>query len=125
MLLIRPGRAPLTRGVVYSARQRVARSFPLPWSFIVPAYIAINCCRTSTDDGPANTWRVYRCDAYQRNSILKYGLPVHDQETIDDAGNRGPVYSTNGVRTATATERRHCVDWLGAVLLCDGGQIPA
>jgi hypothetical protein len=90
----------------------------------MPAYIAINCYRTSTDDGPANTWRVYHCDPYQRNSILKYGLQVNDQQTIDSEGNRGPVWSTKGVRLATAAERRRCVDWLGAVPLYDGDAIP-
>ena len=48
MLLIRPGRARLPAGVVYSARQRVARSNPLAWSFIMP--VCLTCC----DDQPLN-----------------------------------------------------------------------
>jgi hypothetical protein len=67
------------------------------------AYIAINSYRTSTDHGFANTWTVYRCEPRVRAALLSKGLAVSDQVRASD---RGPVFSTMGIRPATAAERR-------------------
>ena len=67
------------------------------------AYIAINSFRSSTDNGFGNTWETYRCEPAVRAALLAKGLPVRDQCRASD---RGPVFSTMGIRAATAAERR-------------------
>lgn len=68
-------------------------------------YIAINDYRSSTDDGFANTWRLYHCTREQQRRLLADGLPVKDECLIDDCGALSPCYSTNGIRTLTPAER--------------------
>jgi hypothetical protein len=66
-------------------------------------FVAINHYRSSTGAGFANTWRVHECKGKaQQSAILRDGLPVYDQWFADGS----PVYSTKGVRAATATEIR-------------------
>jgi hypothetical protein len=67
------------------------------------AYIAINSYRSSTSHGFGNTWIIYRCEPSVRAALLSKGLPVKDQCRASD---RGPVFSTMGIRAATAAERR-------------------
>lgn len=67
------------------------------------AYIAINSYRSSTDHGFGNTWRVFRCEPAVRVALLSRGLAVTDQCRASD---RGPIFSTMGIRAATAAERR-------------------
>lgn len=65
--------------------------------------IAVNRYRSSTSDGFANTWQVYQCrDRAQQRRILRDGLPVSDVRGVDGT----PCYSTLGIRTVTAEERR-------------------
>lgn len=65
--------------------------------------IAVNRYRSSTCDGFANTWQVYQCrDRAQQRRILRDGLPVRDVRSMDGK----PCYSTKGIRTVTAQERR-------------------
>jgi hypothetical protein len=45
-------------------------------------------------------------DKKHQKLVLSRGLSVRDCEGIDNDGNRTPVYSTNGIRVATATEIR-------------------
>lgn len=70
-------------------------------------FVAVNRYRSSTSDGISNTWEVRECEdqSHQRH-ILSEGLPVRDQVALDASGRRGPVYSTMGVRAATAAEVR-------------------
>lgn len=67
------------------------------------AYIAVNSYRSETSHGFSNTWRIYRCEPSVRNTILRRGLPAQD---VCRASDRGPVFSTMGIRAATAAERR-------------------
>jgi hypothetical protein len=67
------------------------------------AYIAINSYRSSTDHGFGDTWKIFRCEPAVRAALLSKGLPVKDQCRASD---RGPVFSTMGIRAATAAERR-------------------
>jgi len=70
-------------------------------------FLAVNGYRTSTSDGFGNTWQVMECDDKKHQKlVLSRGLSVRDCEGIDNDGNRTPVYSTNGIRVATATEIR-------------------
>jgi hypothetical protein len=70
-------------------------------------YVAVNAYRSSTDNGFANTWRVWRAEsqAAQRR-ILRDGLPVADSVYLHDDGRRSPVCSTMGVRPARRDEIR-------------------
>jgi hypothetical protein len=66
-------------------------------------FVAINQCRSSRGAGFENTWVIYECeDKAQQSAILRYGLPLRDQWSMDG----GPVYSTIGVRAATSSEIR-------------------
>ena len=70
-------------------------------------FVAINQYRSSTDEGFANTWRVWECnDRAHQVRILEHGLPCRDSEHIDNDGRRRPTYSTMGVRAATQQEIR-------------------
>jgi hypothetical protein len=71
-------------------------------------FVAVNAYRSSTDNGFANTWRIYECfDKAHQHRVFKRGLPVRDQEYIDDNGHRRPCTSTMGVRVARAAEIRN------------------
>jgi hypothetical protein len=69
-------------------------------------YIAINEHRSSTSEGSSNTWRYYCCSKETQRRLLKDGLPVSHTWKVDRDGTRYPIYSTNGVRTLTAAERK-------------------
>jgi hypothetical protein len=73
-----------------------------------PTFIVmVNAYRSSTDSGFCNTWRPVRCASRaEQRRILTEGLPVRDCQLLDNAGNRHPCYSTVGIRTARADERR-------------------
>ncbi len=67
-------------------------------------YIAINDYRSSTSEGFANTWSLYRCDDREhQNSLLTKGLPVSDVHYTDGS----QCYSKNGIRTVTRDEYRY------------------
>lgn len=70
-------------------------------------YIAVNEYRSSTSDGFANTWGLYKCRSRkQQLEILKNGLPVRDSWYQDDEGRHSPVFSTMGVRSLDPDEYR-------------------
>lgn len=70
-------------------------------------YIAINDYRSSTDEGFANTWSIYRCrDRKHQQQLLDDGLPVSDQCYLHDDGSRSECYSTKGIRLASRQEIR-------------------
>ena len=70
-------------------------------------YLAVNDYRSSTSDGFANTWGLYKCRSRkQQLEILKNGLPVHDCWYQDDDGRHSPVFSTMGVRSLCRDEYR-------------------
>jgi hypothetical protein len=70
-------------------------------------YIAVNGYRSSTSNGFANTWGIYKCRSRkQQLEILKNGLPVHDCWYQDDEGRHSPVFSTMGVRSLCGDEYR-------------------
>ena len=70
-------------------------------------FVAVNGYRTSTSSGFGNTWQVMECDDKKHQKlILSRGLSVRDCEGIGPNGERTPVYSTNGIRVATAAEIR-------------------
>jgi hypothetical protein len=67
------------------------------------SYVAINSYRSETSHGFGNTWKIYRCEPAVRSALLTKGLPARD---VCRASDRGPVFSTMGIRAATAAERR-------------------
>lgn len=71
-------------------------------------YVAVNAYRSSTSNGFANTWGIYRCRSRkQQREILERGLPVHDCWYQDrDTGERSPMFSTLGVRSLDPDEYR-------------------
>jgi hypothetical protein len=72
----------------------------------IDSYIAINTYRTSTSDGFANTWVVYRTIRKRQRELLRNGAPVKDQCLLAEDGRRLPYHSTNGIRLATRAEIR-------------------
>lgn len=70
-------------------------------------YIAVNGYRSSTSNGFANTWVIYRCRSRkQQREVLSNGLPVSDSWYQDDEGRHSPVFSTMGVRSLDPDEYR-------------------
>ena len=70
-------------------------------------YVAVNGYRTSTSNGFANTWVIYKCRSRkQQKGVLENGLPVSDSWFQDDERQRSPVFSTMGVRSLCADEYR-------------------
>lgn len=64
-------------------------------------YIAINHYRSSTSNGFANTYHLYRCSKDLQKYLLTHGLTVPDCAYMDGTCAK----STNGIRTLTDAER--------------------